>query len=175
MGGAGRSGPGALTAGRGPYLQFMIWLGRLAAAGIAAVGVVLIYFGVGDVGPAWAAHLGHGTPGIFTATSAQQWQDCGGSCHTATSWFGTVTTRQGSRAGVELQPDGAHITAVGQHERVLLESDGWAYANGGGPDWLLTTFMVIGGAAIVCFSIIRVLRALGRTISFKRRAADAGL
>lgn len=172
---AGRNGLRTLPGSRGPYLQSMTWLGRLAAAGIAAVGVVLLYFGAVGVGPAWAAHLGHGTPGIFTATGAQQWQNCGESCQTATNWLGTVTTRQGSRADVQLQPDGAHITAVGQQEKVLLESDGWAYANGGGPDWLLTTLMVIGGAAIVGFSIIRVLRALGRTNSFKRKAAEAGL
>ena len=157
----------------GPYIQLWIWLGRLAAGGIAALGVMLMFFGLRDVGPAWAAHLGRGTSGIFTATSAQLWQDCTQTCRTRTDWLGTVTTQHASRAGVRLNPDGAHITAIGQQEAVLLESNGWAYANGGGPDWLLTALMLTGGMAMVCFSIFRVLRALGRRNTFKRKAAGA--
>lgn len=70
-----------------------------------------------------------------------------------------------------LNADGAHITAIGQHEAALYESNGWAYANGGGPDWLLTTLMVVGGIALVGFSAIRGLRALRRRKTFKAQTA----
>jgi hypothetical protein len=137
-------------------------MSRLAVIGLVAIGAMLLFFGIRDVGPAWAAHLGRGVPGVFTATSARQWQDCTQTCHTSTEWFGTFTSRYGARIGVPLNGDGARINAVGQHEAVLYESDGFAYANGGGPDWLLTTLMIVGGAAIVGFSIFRGLRALAR-------------
>jgi hypothetical protein len=57
-----RARPGDLMARPGPYIELLIWLGRLAAAGIAALGVMLMFFGLRDIGPAWAAQLGHGTP-----------------------------------------------------------------------------------------------------------------
>jgi Bacterial PH domain len=159
--------------GQGQYLKSLRWIGWLAAAGFAASGAVLLFFGIRDVSPAWAAHLGQGVTGVFTATSARQWQDCTQSCHTATEWFGTFTSRYGTRVGVPINPDGAHITAIGQHEAVLYESDGWAYANGGGPDWLLTTLMVVGGIALVAFSAIRALRALWRRKTLKDQTAAA--
>jgi len=68
---------------------------------------------------------------------------------------------------VPLHPDGGQITAIGQHEAALYESDGWAYVNGGGPDWLMTALMVPGGAALLSSSVIG-LPSLRRT---KSRAA----
>jgi len=156
--GTPKAGPGR----PGPYLQFLRVIGWLAAVGLLAIGAVLLFFGIRDVGPSWAAHLGHGVAGVFTATSPRQWQDCTQSCHTATEWFGTFTSRYGTRAGVPINADGAHISAIGQQEAVLYESNGWVYANGGGADWLLTTLMVVGGIALVGFSAIRGLRALAR-------------
>jgi hypothetical protein len=159
----------AREARQGPHLASLRWIGWVIAAGVGALGVMLLFFGIRDVGPAWAAHLGHGVPGVFTVTSAQKSQDCTQTCHAATEWFGTFRSRYGTRVGVQLNPDGAHITAIGQHEAVLYESNGWAYANGGGPDWLLTTLMVAGGIALVGFTGIRGMRALTRRKASKVR------
>ena len=123
--------------------------------------MMLLFFGISGVGPAWAAHLRHGVPGVFTSTSKRQ--DCTQSC--STDRFGTFTSRSATRVGVPLHPDGAQITAM--HEAALYESDGWAYVNGGGPDWLITALMVPGGAALLSSSAIG-LRSLRRT---KSRAA----
>jgi hypothetical protein len=161
--GTRKAGPGR----PGPYLRFLRLLGWLAAVGLLVLGAVLLFFGIRDVGPSWAAHLGHGVPGVFTATRPRQWQDCTQTCRTATEWFGTFTSRYGTRAGVPINADGAHITTIGQQEAVLYESNGFVYANGGGVDWLLTTLMVVGGIALVGFSAIRGLRALARRKALK--------
>ena len=59
--GTRKAGPG----GPGPYLRFLRLVGWLAAVGLLVLGAVLLFFGIRDVGPSWAAHLGHGVPGVL--------------------------------------------------------------------------------------------------------------
>jgi hypothetical protein len=50
-------------------------------------------FALRDIGPAWAAHLAHGVPGVFATTTASCAQDCTQTCHTSVTWYGISPLR----------------------------------------------------------------------------------
>lgn len=63
------------------------WLKRAALAILPVAGLVMVVVGAVEIGPAYAAAHGHGTPGYFTAVSKT-------SCvrPTSCSWTGTFTS-----------------------------------------------------------------------------------
>ncbi len=129
---------------------------------IPGLGIMTMSFAIPSIGPSWSAHLAHGTPGIFTATTTSGSPDCSGTCQSFI-WHGTFTARDGSVVtGVRLA-DGGHIAALGDEEAVRYEGGRVVYpAGGGGPDWLLNTFMLIAGIAAIAYWIFLLVRLLSR-------------
>jgi len=80
--------------------------------------LVALPFAVRDAGPAWAAHLGHGRPGIFTAYAE--------SCNRTCTWYGTFTAADGSyQNGLQLADGGRDRSHPDREQEapVSLQSD----------------------------------------------------
>jgi SPFH domain / Band 7 family len=141
---------------------------------IPGLGILALSFAIPSIGPSWAAHLGHGSPGIFTATAASPSADCSGACHSYI-WHGTFTARDGTVVTNVRLADGGRITGLGEQEAVRYEGGQVVYPSGGGPDWLLYTIMLIAGTAAVAFWIFLLIRPLARRRRQFRRALDTSV
>ncbi|MEV0455578.1 hypothetical protein [Catellatospora methionotrophica] len=129
---------------------FFLWIG------LPLIAVAGLVYGAQDLVPAWQAHSGGGTPGLFTAMR----EDCGKrSC----TLYGEWETADGStRKDVMLydEPDGMGVGRTvdaldtGARNGVFATSGGYAYL-------LITGFTVAGGAAALGW-IVMVVRAVRR-------------
>jgi hypothetical protein len=109
------------------------------ALGCAAFLGLLSGLTLESIGPAWAAHEGHGLRGTFVATA----EHCDKSC----SWTGNFLPD----AALNVRPDvgiteADGITGVGSRVRAIDSGEtGTVYPLGGGDEWLLCT-----GGAVLC-------------------------
>jgi hypothetical protein len=91
-----------------------------------------------DIGPAYRAEFGHGTPGVFTATA----RDCGKTCTSTGDWIaddGTRTRRDVVLAtGAGAPRPGESVPAIDTGDRAGV------YPAEGGWDWLLVTGFLVG-------------------------------
>lgn len=132
-------------------------------SGIKIVSVPLfaayfLAFSAWDIGPAWSAKLGNGTPGTFTAERCEHGKS---GCF----WKGRFVSDTGRilRTDVGLA-SGGKVTHVGQQVGALDTGDRVdVFPVGGGWDWLLTTlFFVASLAALSIWTLIVPIRALRR-------------
>lgn len=133
------------------------------ALGCAALLGLVTALTLENIGPAWAAHEGHGLRGTFVAHA----EHCGKSC----SWSGDFLPD----AAVNVRPDVAivgadGITGAGDRVRAIDSGGpGKVYASGGGYDWLAWTGAAVLSAAgmlgwLAGFVVlpVRRLRLVGR-------------
>jgi hypothetical protein len=126
----------------------------------AIFSIVLIGVSAAHIGPAWAAHLGHGERGTFTAYA----KNCS---QRPCAWFGTFTGSGGVNSNGLQIASGGNISHVGQVVPALKvgSGDGEVYPGNGGTDWIYMTLLMGGGVALVC------IQAFFWTRSLRRRAA----
>lgn len=109
-------------------------------------------FMVRDIGPAYRAQLGHGTPGVFTATS----RDCGKTCSSTGTWVADDGSKV--RKGVTLAT-GAGAPRPGETRQAVDVGDRIAvYPRGGGWDWLLISVMLLLFTGVGCAWLYFLLR-----------------
>jgi hypothetical protein len=167
-------GNGVASACRDPLVSFAVansekingWRTKVFVwIGLPAIAVAALFFGAFDLGPAWQAKAGDGTPGTFTVVR----EDCG---RRNCTWYGdfAATEGGGQRTDVILydDPDGL---AVG--DAVPVRDTGarnGVFAAAGGSTWLLMTGFVLAGViAAVAWVVIVV-----RTVRRRRALAPAG-
>ncbi|MEY9871765.1 hypothetical protein ABH931_001238 [Streptacidiphilus sp. MAP12-33] len=115
------------------------WIWRYAVPFFA---LVLIAFSALDIGPAWAAHLGHGTRGTFTATSV--------SCDKSCFYTGDFVSTDGSvtRHGVGMDSGapshvGGSVPALDTGDRVDV------FPADGGSDWMTVSLVLLAAVAVL--------------------------
>ena len=134
------------------------WLG--AAAGIQVLALVVLFATLPYFVPAWAAHEGGGTPGVFTSGQ----RNCP---QRGCSWFGTFTTADGHLIYATLEPGGPVIRAAGESVAAVDTGRKWiVYPAGGGTAWELPAAGVTAPAAVVL-----VLMAAEFLVPVRRRRA----
>jgi len=147
-------------------LSAVIWLAL--AAGAQLIALVMICATVPYFAPAWAAHEGGGTPGVFTAGV----RNCP---QRACSWFGTFTAVDDRARDATLEPGGPAIRAAGYS--VTAVSTGRkrvVYPAGGGTAWELPTAGIATAAGVVLALLAaELLVPVWRKRARHRRAALA--
>jgi len=138
----------------------------------------------GTLGPAWAAHEGHGTAGIWTATA----EHCQRSC----TWTGTFTVPMTSHTytipagaggpassftapvwGYDLENTtlGAGITIDHLGQSVPAVDTGGVFPRGGGSAWIRDVIMMtLGGICVLAWLWVfpkRALRRLRRSYAYR--------
>ncbi len=109
-----------------------------------------------DLGPAYDAHRGRGTPGVFVATS----EDCGGKG--GCSYTGDFRSDDGTvvRKDVGIA-SGSQVHDVGDASKAVdTGSDGYVYPAGGGHDWLYVTGFLIVAAGLALVWVASVADAV---------------
>ncbi|MGW5672330.1 hypothetical protein, partial [Micromonospora sp. NPDC003776] len=133
-------------------MKFFLWVGLPV---IAVIGLVIA---APDVGPAWRAKSGDGTPGTFTALR----EECGKrSC----KWHGDFVPSGGgaARKDVILYDDPDGLTTGGTAAARDTGADKGVFSTTGGSTWLLVTGFAVGGAlAGVAWLVLIVRTVLGR-------------
>jgi hypothetical protein len=148
----------------------------LIALALIVPGIICAAFG-SNLGPAWAAHEGHGTPGTWTATA----EECDKSC----TWTGTFEVPTTSHTyTIPAGPDGparTYIapmwgydldgTALGGGTEIdhmgqsvpAVYTGGYVFPRGGGSDWRRDTiWTALGGTGVLTWLWIFPRRALRR-------------
>lgn len=99
-------------------------------------------FLVQDIGPAYRAEFGHGTPGVFTATS----RECDKTCSSTGNW----AADDGSRVLHHVTlGTGAGAPYPGQTRRAIDAGDrGAVYPAAGNWDWLIITVLLCSFAGL---------------------------
>jgi hypothetical protein len=128
---------------------------------LLGISVVLTIAGAINIGPAWAAHFGHGISGTWTATAEQ----CSKSC----TLVGNFTPTASSVPSVfdASIGTGSRSSAIGDSE-LAIEVSGQIFPVGGGYDWFVCTAMLLVG---VCGLPVCLWFAVQR---YRRLAAEAG-
>ncbi|GAA0809848.1 hypothetical protein [Spirilliplanes yamanashiensis] len=132
-------------------------------AGLPLIAAGGIIFGGLDVVPAWQAHNGAGTAGVFTALR----EECGRrSCSFHGSW--TAADGGSSRPDVILYDEPASLAVGGTTPAIDSGARTGVFATAGGPTYLFVTAFLVAGLAAAAGWVFVLRRALRR-----RRAAAA--
>jgi hypothetical protein len=122
--------PRSLDERWGERLWLLLWW-----VGVPIFMIFIFPLLVQDVGPAYRAEFGHGTPGVFTATA----RECGKSCSSTGDWVANDGGRNrhhvtlASGAGAPHPGETRKAIDVGDRISVYPENGGW--------DWLFITFI----------------------------------
>jgi hypothetical protein len=117
------------------------WLG--AAFGVQVLALVVIFAAVPYFAPAWAAHEGAGTPGVFTSGI----RNCP---QRGCSWFGTFATAQSHMKYATPEPGGPVIRTAGDSVPAVDTGRKYVvYPVGGGTAWELPAAGVAVGTGVV--------------------------
>jgi hypothetical protein len=132
-------------------MKFFLWVGLPI---IAAMGFL---FGAFDVVPAWQAHGGSGTAGIFTADR----EECGRrSCSFYGSW--AATDGSATRDDVILYDEPDSLSRGGTTEAIDSGARKGVFATAGGSTYLLVTAFVVGGLAALVGWVFVIRNAVRR-------------
>jgi hypothetical protein len=125
---------------------------------------MLLYYGSFDLVPAWRAHNGNGTVGIFSADEER--------CSRTCSFYGTWTAADGSstREDVIIYDEPDSLRVGGQTEAIDSGARKGVFASSGGWMYLLITGLTLGGAVAAVGWVIFVVRTLRRRWAEKRSA-----
>jgi hypothetical protein len=125
--------------------------------------LIVIGVSMGDIGPAWAAHLGHGERGIFTAYASNCSQrPC--------AWFGTFTSFDGVNVnGLQLAA-GGDVSHIGQVVPAINvgAGNGEVYPGNGGTDWIYASLIMAAGVVVLCADLFFLTRSLRRRTALRR-------
>jgi hypothetical protein len=138
-------------------MKIFVWVG------LPAIAVMGLAFAAPDVGPAWRAKSGDGTPGTFTALR----EECGKrSC----TWHGDFVPTDGgaARKDVILYDDPAGLTTGGTAAARDTGARKGVFSTTGGSTWLLDTGLAVGGALAAVVWVALIVR----TITGRRRADE---
>jgi len=139
-----------------PSLEFehtpRVWATRVVMLGL---GVLLLWAGIYNFGPAWTAHRGGGVHGTFTATAHK----CG-----RCSWYGSFTPSGGGEGlGHVRMGGGAHdINAIGDAVPAIDTGAVEVFPADGGSDWIPPLAAIVVGSVLLILWCVRVLRPQGR-------------
>jgi hypothetical protein len=125
---------------------------------VRVVSLVVLPFVLTDVGPAWAAHLRHGTAGQFVAVR----QECS---RYGCDWYGTFTSLDGRvtrddvllASGGDASFAGDVVAAQDTGDRAVV------YPANGGWDWLLTSAFVALAVGVIIHWIIETAQGRRRS------------
>jgi hypothetical protein len=130
--------------------KVFVWIGLPV---IALIGLLM---GASDLGPAWQAKAGSGTPGTFTADH----EECG---RRSCTWHGDfVATEGGGRTDVILYdtPDGVTVgSAVPARDTGARKG---VFSTAGGSTWLLVTGLTVAGVIAAVAWVVIVFRWVRR-------------
>ncbi|MEU7822608.1 hypothetical protein [Catellatospora sp. NPDC049133] len=140
--------------------KFFVWIGLPV---IAAIGLL---YGTQDLVPAWQAHSGGGTPGLFTAMR----EDCGKySC----SFYGEWETADGRTRKDVILYDEPDSMRVGKTVDALdTGARKGVFATAGGSTYLLIMGFTLAGIAAAIGWVFVVVRALRRRQAKARAKED---
>ncbi|MFG2054077.1 hypothetical protein ACGFI9_08580 [Micromonospora sp. NPDC048930] len=133
-------------------MKFFLWVG------LPVIAVMGLAFAAPDVGPAWRAKSGAGTPGTFTAVR----EECG---RRSCTWHGDFVPSGGgaARKDVILYDEPAGLTTGGTTAARDTGAGKGVFSTAGGSTWLLVTGFAAGGAlAAIGWVVLIVRTVLGR-------------
>ncbi|MFI7426163.1 hypothetical protein ACIBPB_04190 [Micromonospora sp. NPDC049836] len=138
-------------------MKFFLWVG------LPVIAVMGLAFAAPDVGPAWRAKSGAGTPGTFTAVN----EECS---RRSCTWHGDFVPADGGavRKNVILYDDPAGLTTGGSAAAHDTGAGKGVFSTTGGSTWLLVTGFTVGGALAAVGWVVVIVR----TIMGRRRADE---